>query len=603
MSHHQQGHQASDEYIPTTFNSGPWNLLSEDVDFASFVDLDATRTDQVLHDETFSSEFGVAAPAQRTSLLEGTFSDNVDIWGVEALTETSSWLDAPQATNPLGDDISTAHSSACTSLDGFQNEGQDDPASFNTPERPQTVKKSRRLPVDSVRVLRTWFHEHRNYPYPNSSEVKALEQQSKLNKTQILNWFTNARRRYPTGKELSQSVPTADHTLLSPLERWQHSPPESEPAETRDIIRAAEMASFLPTANEPIHQSMSDGWSSNSSGSSLQFGAPSMSSYEHSNSSGSELSFSQSNEPFRRPPTPLPTMRPRRRRRKQLRQTQRLDRSTGSEKRKYQCTFCSDEFRNKYDWQRHERALHISVDLWNCAPDGGIIEVNGISTCVFCSAPNPDDDHLETHDYLRCRENPPELRAFSRKDHLQQHLRLVHNVSYNASMDCWRESKVQLLSRCGFCDSNFTTWEERVDHIAGHFKNNADMRQWHGGWGFEPHVESTVENAIPPYLLGLERYSMNPWVASNTGIPEVERPQTYQAAPNILDLYAYLREGLSTYIRSEVSAGNNPSDETIQAMARVLAYGVDDPFNQTYADAPDYIMLLRQELGIPPPEL
>lgn len=32
--------------------------------------------------------------------------------------------------------------------------------------------------------------------------------------------------------------------------------------------------------------------------------------------------------------------------------------------RRYQCTFCTDTFKTKYDWQRHEATIHLSLDQW-----------------------------------------------------------------------------------------------------------------------------------------------------------------------------------------------------------------------------------------------
>lgn len=32
--------------------------------------------------------------------------------------------------------------------------------------------------------------------------------------------------------------------------------------------------------------------------------------------------------------------------------------------RRYQCTFCTDTFKTKYDWRRHEITLHLSLEQW-----------------------------------------------------------------------------------------------------------------------------------------------------------------------------------------------------------------------------------------------
>lgn len=38
--------------------------------------------------------------------------------------------------------------------------------------------------------------------------------------------------------------------------------------------------------------------------------------------------------------------------------------SDTSDSRRYQCTFCTDTFKNKYDWQRHEASKHLSLGQW-----------------------------------------------------------------------------------------------------------------------------------------------------------------------------------------------------------------------------------------------
>ncbi|KAG8407997.1 hypothetical protein J3459_018312 [Metarhizium acridum] len=34
------------------------------------------------------------------------------------------------------------------------------------------------------------------------------------------------------------------------------------------------------------------------------------------------------------------------------------------EKRRYQCTFCTDTFKTKFDLQRHESSMHLSLEQW-----------------------------------------------------------------------------------------------------------------------------------------------------------------------------------------------------------------------------------------------
>lgn len=474
---------------------------------------------------------------------------------------------------------------------------EDKPSANNNSaaERPGEGRRRTRLPRNAVKVLITWLSQHQLHPYPTEQERKEMEQQTGLDKKQILNWFTNARRRKMTRKISMTNTNPGDHSMLSPMERWQHSPPETEPATAFDIMRALENVPYFSDNGAMQFCAPDTGSSNGSSTSSFQFGELSTGSYEHSHSSGSELQFQPSDRTFQRPPTPLPRMRHRRHRRRTRRPTEQK----AHEHRAYQCAFCSASFRSKYDWQRHEKALHVSVDRWMCAPHGGTVEIEGASACVFCCARNPDKNHLETHNYPSCQEELPHFRTFSRKDHLQQHLRLVHNAHYDSHMDIWRVSTRRLLSRCGFCDLNFTTWEERVDHVAEHFKHGADMGQWKGGWGFETDVERLVENAMPPYLLGQERRTMDPWAISDEAyVEEVEWTSLGNSAPNGLDRYTDLRRALVAYLRGQIMTGNCPSDDMIQDQARLIAYGNDDPWNQTYADNPIWLASLKHEVGI-----
>ncbi|XP_073302045.1 homeobox protein BEL1 homolog isoform X2 [Primulina huaijiensis] len=60
----------------------------------------------------------------------------------------------------------------------------------NHPWRPQ-----RGLPENSVSVLRAWLFQHFLHPYPNDTDKVTLARQTGLSKSQVSNWFINARVR------------------------------------------------------------------------------------------------------------------------------------------------------------------------------------------------------------------------------------------------------------------------------------------------------------------------------------------------------------------------------------------------------------------------
>lgn len=125
------------------------------------------------------------------------------------------------------------------------------------------------------------------------------------------------------------------------------------------------------------------------------------------------------------------------------------------------------------------------------------------------------------------------------------------------------------------------------------------MNQWKGEWGFEPDVQRLVENAMPPYLIGQERRTMDPWKTSSA-LRTLEDEQSILAneTPNALSRYTGLRQELHDYLREQMTAGIHPSDQMVQDQARLIAYGDDDPWNQTYADDPAWIEALRREVGL-----
>ncbi|KAI9367065.1 hypothetical protein BJX61DRAFT_547851 [Aspergillus egyptiacus] len=172
--------------------------------------------------------------------------------------------------------------------------------------------------------------------------------------------------------------------------------------------------------------------------------------------------------------------------------------------RRYQCTFCTDAFKTKYDWQRHETSMHLSLEQWKCSRFGPVIRrSDGHDYCVFCNLCDPSAEHPELHNYSACVAQPDEARLFYRKDHLQQHLRLFHRgCSFNDSMKGWLSYRNEVKSRCGFCSAHMESWTERQKHLAAHFRMGADMKEWKGDRGFDQQVDEIVEDDIPVFLIG-----------------------------------------------------------------------------------------------------
>lgn len=370
-------------------------------------------------------------------------------------------------------------------------------------------KVGARFSRESNRILRSWLSAHHQNPYPSDEEKDTLMKQTGLNKTQITNWLANARRRgkvrpprstspsvnnYANAMDIPRrATPALEH--MNPLERWKNSPPENEPASVTAIAKAVSTSTFSSGRDSP-HTSFDDG--SNRSVCNISSASSLGTSHGTSHSSGGSFASAFSHKSqgsFGSFGT-----RGRRRRRRAPPKQVKADPMKSAAKT-YQCTFCTETFKTKHDWQRHEKSLHLSLERWICCPDGPtqFCADDGHKRCVFCGLPNPPIDHAEVHNYSSCADRALEERTFYRKDHLRQHLNLVHDVKFQSfSMDSWQVTTPEIRSRCGFCGIVLDSWGIRVDHLAEHFKGGKSMADWKGDWGFDPQVLDIIENGMPP---------------------------------------------------------------------------------------------------------
>lgn len=487
-------------------------------------------------------------------------------------------------------------------------------------------KLGARFSRESVRILKNWVSTHSRHPYPTEEEKESLQRLTGLNKTQISNWLANARRRgkIPTTRSTSPHVRntyTGPNTTGAidipqprrsgtpspfdrrpqtfeniPLQRWADSPPENEPASVSDIARA--ITSSASAISSGLNSPLSLNFTDDGSGRSL-FNGSSASSLGTSQSSGTgsfASAFSHaSRNSFGSTFSSLGRGRRRRRRRsapahgvgsssvgdredkkmekKLSRQAAKLAEATRSGPtpliaplKTYQCTFCTETFKTKHDWQRHEKSLHLSLERWVCTPQGATAinpETKQVC-CVFCGEVEPDAEHIESHNFAACQERALGDRTFYRKDHLRQHLKLVHSVKFMSwSMDQWKVATPEIRSRCGFCGIVMDTWTFRVDHLAEHFKTGRTMADWKGDWGFDKPVLEMVENSIPPYLIHDERNSPLPFSA------------TSQSPGSPRNAYELFRGELAYWIQHQQDKLNAVTDQEMRVEACRIVYAAE----------------------------
>ncbi|KAF1813767.1 hypothetical protein P152DRAFT_457136 [Eremomyces bilateralis CBS 781.70] len=443
-------------------------------------------------------------------------------------------------------------------------------------------KNGMRFSRSALKILKDWMAEHRTHPYPTEEEKAELAARTDLLPAQISNWMANTRRRTKTKQRgvspsirspippsLSQSPssainirPNADgitHSTkwerMNPLERWKHSPPENEPAAVADIATAVAQSFYQPfEVGEiaPIRQAQLDSTSNGSTslskhrprsttshGTGPSWSALSSGSHSRSHGSGSAYSYGSRNS-FGSFGSGIAKKERRRRRRPATKPLKTND----EDNRPFQCTFCTDKFKSKYDWTRHEKSLHLSLEKWICGPLGEVVtdSATGVHRCVYCDTLNPDRAHLDTHNHRACEEKGLESRTFYRKDHLRQHLRLMHGCKLIPSMESWKSENGNVRSRCGFCDLYFESWSARNEHLSKHFRAGAKMVEWKSCRGFDCHVAAMVTNAMPPYLIGNESISLNPFSATTNPTTQYHHASK-DYIPIHIDGVAYPMEG------------------------------------------------------------
>ncbi|KAH9891474.1 hypothetical protein F4778DRAFT_751716 [Xylariomycetidae sp. FL2044] len=491
--------------------------------------------------------------------------------------------DRPETSILHEDEITALVASATPMAPNGMTVSQDDKASLSKP--PSMPKIGARFSRESVKILKNWLTTHSRHPYPTEEEKENLQKMTGLNKTQITNWLANARRRgkiQPTratsahvGRGYAQAVDIPRRSgkpgifeNMNPLQRWANSPPENEPASATAIARAVSASSSFRAVSAGSSYSQTSGsgrnspyvsnYSDDGSSKSLcnQSSASSRGTSQSSNGSFASAYSNKSRGSFGSLP---PFARTRGRRRRRRAPPRHSDENLNQPLKTFQCTFCTETFRTKHDWQRHEKSLHLSLERWICSPDGPkcTSPENGVLSCVFCGAPNPDEAHVESHNFSSCTERTPEERTFYRKDHLRQHLKLVHNVKFLPwTMDRWRVASPEIRSRCGFCGIVLDSWTIRTDHLAEHFKTGNTMADWKGDWGFESPVLELVENSIPPYLIHDERGTPLPFMAT-------------QAPPAMAaTAYDLLKLELQSWLNNKIKDGGNlPTDAEMQLEA------------------------------------
>ncbi|EQK98992.1 Homeodomain-related protein [Ophiocordyceps sinensis CO18] len=304
--------------------------------------------------------------------------------------------------------------------------------------KPGSSKRSSSRSVRRTQVLRDWYACNFDHPYPTDAEKTALAEESGLSRTQVINWFTNARRRdrqsgqhaysrAALGASGSRPMPQPRVvSAMAPLERWRNYPPESEHVSESAIQQALNTGGDRDEERETPGRLGNPGGVGPEAGSSAWLNCPPANPYSSDSSvtsSYSRLSANSDSAWSARSPD-----------RTQLAWSHGSSRARQAKVRTFTCGYCSRTFTKKYDWLRHERSLHAPGDMsWTCAiplqPNQSFVLWRlgrDQPECIFCGQVAPSEEHLQSHEFEACSKRAVQDRSFSRKDHMWQHLYKFH---------------------------------------------------------------------------------------------------------------------------------------------------------------------------------
>jgi hypothetical protein len=371
------------------------------------------------------------------------------------------------------------------------------------------------------------FYEHTLYPTAENFEILAL--QTNLEVRKVRNWFNNRRSRQgriedtpansnisgecsntvlnylqPSETQLSKESlkSVSSHYSLHqqpPLEAWISSSFESDPVEVANIEAAVAKdvtASFHYGPSFDDTSSLSKVYRAPSAQSSQ---ASSIDSRYSASSRGSHISAtSRTSRRGRRRIAPYPADSDHLAASRLRDSSSHLHKDKCYDEQPYMCTFhCGKRFKRKYDWMRHEEAVHFPRATWVCCAS----EVPSLKNCPYCSTESPDVSHLEGHGFDACKARSLEQRTFYRRDNFVAHIHKVHgngdkhpttrfgclkNSGYGCSdlADKWKRQAPPIspddpVLKCGFCGVRLSTWETRRDHLSNHFMlENRDVSSW-----------------------------------------------------------------------------------------------------------------------------
>lgn len=171
--------------------------------------------------------------------------------------------------------------------------------------------------------------------------------------------------------------------------------------------------------------------------------------------------------------------------------------------RPYFCTAadCDARFKFRWEWSRHEEALHYQPYQWICCWEETYAHI--VPECWICGTCNVPASHFAEEHFGSCVGKAQQHRTFLREDQLLQHINGVHLKDRVNKKTCqnllslWKTVSATMEKAhltCGFCDQTCGDWAERQDHVSAHIRSGFAKSAW---WTPMPSLDyEDVSNTI-----------------------------------------------------------------------------------------------------------
>jgi hypothetical protein len=155
---------------------------------------------------------------------------------------------------------------------------------------------------------------------------------------------------------------------------------------------------------------------------------------------------------------------------------------------RYFCTWsgCDQRFEYRYEWERHEEAIHYRPYRWVCCANQ--TQVTGPRNCGHYFAQDTSLLHGANKLFGSCTRKPEAEHTFFRQDqllpHIKRHLRsltIKNCVDIPYLVKAWKPDNPAMEAyalRCGFCGVSFSTWHDRTQHVFHHYLDTICKSAW-----------------------------------------------------------------------------------------------------------------------------